>query len=104
MGRASDPHRQFRKALENHVFDDALLLARDLPVSDAEALTLTIIGGETRVPLYEPMALRWVSNLIDDRKIRSLEQLAWIMERFNQVRRGQAIPAEQALQRFIASA
>lgn len=101
MGRASDPHRQFRKALQNRVFEDAMLLARDLPVSDAEALTLTIIGGEARDPLYDPMALRWISNLLEDREIRTLEQLAWITERFQEVKAGRTLPAEQALQRFI---
>jgi len=45
MGRASDPHQQLQRALDRRSFEDALLMARRLPISLNDAARLTTLAS-----------------------------------------------------------
>lgn len=100
MGRASDPHQQLRRALDRRSFDDALLMARRLPISLGDAARLTTLAAEARSPRFERMALRLIEILIDEEGL-TLRQLRWLLERFEEAGEGRARDSERAILRFL---
>ncbi len=100
LGRASDPNRQFSRALAVGNFDDAWRMAQHLPVSLENAVRLTVLAGRARSPFYERMAIRLLSLLIEDRQL-TVAQVRWLAERFQDAREGLAKEAEEALRKFV---
>jgi hypothetical protein len=100
FGRASDPQQQFRRALEYRRFEDALRMARHLPVSLENAARLTMLAAEVGSSRFEPMALRLIVLLMDQRTV-TLAQLSWIAARLRDAGEGHHQEAQRAVLRFL---
>jgi hypothetical protein len=99
-GRASDPQRQFRQALEYRRFDDAMRIAQHLPVSLENAARLTMLAAEVGSPRFEPMALRMIALLMDQLRV-SLGQPSWLAARFRDAGEGHVQESLRAVLRFL---
>jgi hypothetical protein len=102
MGRASDPLQQFKRALQRKDLDDAFRFARDLPISDVDAMKLTILAGEAQAPVFERMAIRLIWKLDQKRKF-TLHELLWVAARLRDAREGHGLESQRALERFLRS-
>jgi hypothetical protein len=101
MGRASDPLEQFKRAMRARRFDDAVMLAKGMPLTMDDVVRLTMLAAENKSPRYEPMARRLLTILLEDRQLK-ISELHWIAERFQDAREGRVREAETALRRFVA--
>lgn len=102
MGRASDPRRQFHRALDTGRLDDAIRFAHFLPVSIDEAARLVALAGRERAASFERMAVRFLTVLLEEREL-TLGEVLWIVHRLQDAHEGRYREAEQALRRFVAA-
>jgi hypothetical protein len=75
-------------------------MAKPLAISDYDAMRLTMLAAVRRSPLYDRMAVKWIVKVTTKRKLK-LSELAWLIERFQEAKRGQGSRAERELVRFL---
>ena len=102
MGRASDPRRQFHRALDAGRLEDAIRFAHFLPVSMDEAARLVALAGRERATSFERMAVRFLTVLLEEREL-TLAEVLWIVHRLQDAHEGHYREAERALRRFVAA-
>jgi hypothetical protein len=101
MGIAGSLQGELRTALRTGSYRIASNIARSLPsISLSEALELTVLAAKHDPERFEPMAVRWLSKLLEDRQL-SLHEIRWAAERLQDVKEGRVEEAEKALRSFV---
>lgn len=67
MGNAGSDYSHFRRALKVGNYEGAWMFAHQLPaVSLTDAAALIVLAAEQDPGHFEPMALRWLTRLLDE--------------------------------------
>ncbi len=99
MGNAGTASGQFRTALRTKSLGLALNLARELPTVDLpDAARLTVLAAQKGDPRFEPMSVRLLARLLDERRL-SLEDVLYAARRLQDAREGK--PGETGLLNLI---
>jgi hypothetical protein len=104
MGVSGTDHGEFQKALRSGDWGSAFAAAHSLPVVRLEDALELVLLGATKVDRerYERLAVRWVSRLIEERRI-SLREMTWVIERLGDAREGRGAEAGPALRNYVAA-
>jgi hypothetical protein len=103
MGMGPDREwKRYQLAMMKSDFRTAVSIARsaELILDLRDALDLTVLGGETRDPIFDPMAVRWIT-VLHEAGSRSLGELRWLAERFEAIAAGDGSAPEQ-LRAYLA--
>ena len=101
MGTAGSLGGEFRTAIRTESFGLAMNMARAMPnVPLDDALDLTILAATKEPAVYEALAVRWITRLLEEKSL-TLDELRWTIERLTDAREGWHQEAGKALHDFL---